>query len=296
MAHDPDPQPPFRWNIASRPELGGLIDVPEEASDWLLGHLRQALARVLGFCDNADLIFLGRSPEQIYDFGCGLLAASAWRGRLHHLQMSLNTNEAHHSLSHESPGRQFMRRHLAEAGLSPRALLARPAPIALVDVVDSGDTFGSLVKLLRDWALEEREDWPAASSKLRLVGLVSRKKTSPKTWRWQQHADWLGLLPSGACKNVALDTHFWAVIASSPHKTTPAYRPADWGGEEAARPNRDSDHLQGLALARWLYEQGASREQRLLLAEALAAQPAMRHGWYRRLARELRLAGGRSMA
>ncbi|HEY1015285.1 MAG TPA: hypothetical protein VGE07_21445 [Herpetosiphonaceae bacterium] len=292
MARDPDPQPPFRWNIASRPELGGLPDAVEPASsDWLLDELRQTLAGILGLGDGGDLVFLGRSPELIFDLGRSLLADTGWRDRLRHLQMSLNTNEAQHLLRHENPGRQFMRGHLAAAGLSPQALLASPNPIALVDVVDVGGTFGSLVTLLRDWTVEERLSWRDASRKLRLVGLVFRGKPSPKAWRWQQHATWLDLLPSGACKNLSLHGYLWRYLAVVGCKTTPPYGPDRWDGDEAASPNRHADHLRGLAEARWLYERGASREQRLLLAEDMARLPAMRRAWFRSLAGELRRPG-----
>ena len=88
----------------------------------------------------------------------------------------------------------------------------------------------------------------------------------------------------------------WDLLAESPLKTTPAYGPGRWNGEQAARPDRRQDHLRALAVARWLYEQGRGREQRLALAETMAGLPAMRQAWFRSLARELRRPGARYVA
>ena len=129
MARDADIALPFRWNIASRPELGGLLEaVPETSHDWLLGQLRQALARVLAFSGDGDLIFIGRSPEQLYDAGRALLADTSWRDRLRLLQLSLSSINAQQLLSYENARRQHIRQYMASVGLAPAQILARRRP------------------------------------------------------------------------------------------------------------------------------------------------------------------------
>ena len=45
-------------------------------------------ARILAFCDNADLCFVGRSPENFFDHLSGLLIDSSWSQRVQLLQFS----------------------------------------------------------------------------------------------------------------------------------------------------------------------------------------------------------------
>ena len=61
----------------------------------------------------------------------------------------------------------------------------------LVDVVATGDTLGALLTYLKRWSDGELADWRAVAGKIPIVGLTLREKSSPKTWRWQQHADWV---------------------------------------------------------------------------------------------------------
>ncbi|MFC7275478.1 hypothetical protein ACFQS1_15925 [Paractinoplanes rhizophilus] len=97
-------------------------------------------------------------------------------------------------------GRQF----LTATGLTPYALARRDRPAVLVDVVDAGATFTELFTLIRDWIEQEREPWPVIRRKLRFVGVTSRRKASPNTYRWQQHAAWTRTLPAAAVINVSL--------------------------------------------------------------------------------------------
>jgi hypothetical protein len=61
-----------------------------------------------------------------------------------------------------------------------------------------------------DWIAEERAQWDVIRRKLRFVGVTVRHKTSPNTFRWQQHAPWTRLLPARAVVNVSLEGPAWA--------------------------------------------------------------------------------------
>src|ERR1051326_1438314 len=61
-------QPPFRWNIQKRSELGSLLDGPEAATyPAFLDDLLACCARILSYVDDSDLFFVGRSPESMFD-------------------------------------------------------------------------------------------------------------------------------------------------------------------------------------------------------------------------------------
>jgi hypothetical protein len=83
-------QPPFRWNIQRRSEMGGLLDGPPAPSyPGFLDDLLPCCARIIGFAGDSDLYFVGRSPESLFDHLSGLLLDSSWadRPRLLHFSM-----------------------------------------------------------------------------------------------------------------------------------------------------------------------------------------------------------------
>jgi hypothetical protein len=77
-----------------------------------------------------------------------------------------------------------------------------------------------LFTLLRDWIAEDRAQWDVIRRKLRFVGVTVRHKTSPNTFRWQQHASWTRLLPARAVVNVSLEGSAWAYLADRQVKLT----------------------------------------------------------------------------
>src|SRR3712207_498019 len=82
--------PPFRWNLTHRNYLGGLLE-GEQAPAYpdFLNHLLPCCSRVVAFADDADLTFVGRSAESIFDHLSGLLLDTSWSDRLVLLQFSM---------------------------------------------------------------------------------------------------------------------------------------------------------------------------------------------------------------
>ncbi len=281
-------QPPFRWNIQKRNELGSLLDGPAaETIPGFLDDLLACCARVLGSAGDSDLFFVGRSPESIFDHLSGLLLDSTWaeRPRLLHFSMrdwfdpgwKLDPEEA----------RAGIRAYFLSLGLQPEELARRPRPVALIDLVATGGTFKNLITLLHEWAREGSADWEAARRKIRLVGITQREKQGPNVWRWQQHADWLSLLERGAVKNVSVPLAFWLYLGNTQPKVTDPYTPWRWASDEATLPSYTEEHLQALRLAVKLFDLGHTRERRAAFARALAQEQAMIYPWFRALVREL---------
>jgi len=64
---------PFRWNIEKRNELGSLVnDTPNEIDGEFLNELIKTTSRIIAFSDNSRLFFVGRSPENYFDFLKGI--------------------------------------------------------------------------------------------------------------------------------------------------------------------------------------------------------------------------------
>jgi hypothetical protein len=275
---------PFRWDVRRRSELGRLARAdPPETYPGFEEHLLACSARVLAFAGDSDLVFIGRSPQPLFDLLSGLLLGTSWSERLRLLNVSLRVVE--------EPTREQLRAiypYLAEAGLEPRALARRPRTVALVDVVDTGETLGRLLSMLEDWANRDVAEWRAAARKLRIVGLTWREPTSPKTFRWQQHAEWVDRLRPHAIKNVSVPGRLATYLAADAPKTNYSFEPAWWGDEHVVKPVRDEEARLALALAVRLVDLGTNRETRRRFARALADEPAMTESWFRSLILEVK--------
>ena len=274
---------PFRWDVSRRNELGTLprVELPETYPRFE-NDLLDCLTRVVAFAGDSDLVLIGRSPQPLFDLSSGLLFDTSWSDRLHLLNVSLR-----HQGEPTEEELRAVRPYFAAVGLEPLGLVRRRRTIALVDVVDTGDTLGRLLTLLKEWGDHDRVDWSQVARRIRIVGLTWREKTSPNTRRWQQHAPWVAQLRPRTIKNVSVPGALFGYLAADAPKTSHAFTPASWGDDEAARPVHDDEARQALALAVHLFDLGCGVETRRRFARGLSGQPTMTERWYRSLVTEL---------
>ncbi len=281
---------PFRWDLAIPDSLGQLREGPTAPIyPEFLDNLLRLCARTMALASDADLVFVGRSPESLFDHLSGLLNDTSWRERLHLLQFSMR-REAVTSVRATYPGAESaMRSYFAKLALDPLSLLRRAHPVAFVDLVGSGSTFGHLVEFLWTWAKDVRADWDSVRGKLLLRGITPEEKTSPNTWRWQQHASWVPeRISLRSIKNVSAPWRLWDYLGNWQQKTTRSYHPARWGDPRVRRPSRESKSLEALRLANALHQLGRCRARREAFLSRLVGLVAMKETWYRRLTGELR--------
>ena len=282
-------QPPFRWDVTQRSRLGSLLHGEGgNAYRGFGGHLLPCCSRVLAFAGDADLVFVGRSPESIFDHLSGLLFDTSWFQRLVLLHFSMRFTEEGKIRAEHPKAIRAMRAYLRHLELHPEGIATRGRPVAFIDLVSTGQTFGHLIGFLHNWANDEAYDWSAVRRRIRIVGITARTKTSPNTWRWQQHADWVTLLGRGAVKNVSIERHLWDYLGNEQPKASRSYTPAVWGDAELSSPNREEARLKGLRIAYKLFETGRARRRRQQFSALLAKERAMRHGWFRALVGEIR--------
>ncbi|MDG4859805.1 hypothetical protein P8605_16875 [Streptomyces sp. T-3] len=290
------PPHPYRWRLSSygggRPDRIG--DLPEGPGDeqgrpgtWYVGQLTEATAKVLARAGGADLCFLGRSLDGMYDLLTGALEHAPWEGRLHRLPVSCTDDDAW------TPAvRSRFREHLAAAGLEPSALARRKRPIAVVDVVCWGRSFSTLHRNLAAWIEESREPWPVIRRKLRYVGVTRRGKSSPNHERWQQSEAWVRTLPAGHVVNVSMNSWMWSELADSEPKVTRSF--PSWMWHDIDRPivERHKNVAAALTRAQALVEAGRSREVRAELVRLMAREPGFAEREVRAVAGALRASGG----
>lgn len=284
-----DVETPFRWDLTKRTQLGTLIN-REKAQTYksFSDHLLRCCVRVLALAGDADLIFVGRSPESIFDYLSGLLFDTTWSDRLELLHFSMRFREEAEILKEHPEAIQSMRSYLQQLELHPEGIATRRRPAAFIDLVSTGDTFGRLITFLRNWTAEIKYDWKAVRRRIRLVGITERTKTSPNTWRWQQHAAWLPLIASGSVKNVSVPRELWTYLGDYQEKVSRSYTPSRWGNPELASPSYNDEQLKALRLAFELFEQGRRRESKEQFVSLLVKEPAMKYGWFRMLVQEIR--------
>jgi hypothetical protein len=287
---------PFRWDLLTPDQFGTLLDGVERPRLWFIDDLTTCAGKVLARSGNGDLIFVGRSLDSMFDLLGGALEDTSWGGRLHRLPLSfavsgrwIGDQWRPGRISHAQ--REQARQMLTGLGLSPYALARRDRPVTFVDVVHSGSTFTKLYGLLRPWIDREREPWNAIRRKLRFVGVTSRTKTSPNTFRWQQSAEWTRDLPGRAVLNVSLVWPVWSYLGNSQVKLTRSFRPENWLAETDG-PQRGEHTPKALAEALAVVEHGRTHAARRKLAQAIVSDPAIAEPWLRHLVVQLRARAG----
>lgn len=281
---------PFRWNVKKREQLGGLIDdVPNDRFEVaLIDSLRITASRVVAQADDATLAFIGRTPENFFDYLSGVFHGLERAPQLHLIQFSLRYagQRGLRSLGNAKLGGYF--EYLHAEGLAPGSIATSPHPLALIDFVADGGTMENLVRLLKLNAERDGVDWNAVQRRLRIIGLRARTNNSPNTWRWEQHQEWFDLIPDVKVSNVSMPQEHVFHLANFQHKVTDAYRPEYWDrfAVERSKPPTDAQR-QALRFALHLYDLGRSRQERGRLAEAIARLPQMRQSATRALVLEL---------
>jgi hypothetical protein len=280
---------PFRWDITQRNCLGSLVEGEGAAAyDGFPSHLLFVCSRILAFSGNSALVFVGRSPESIFDHLRGLLFETSWFDRLELLHFSMRFREESEIRQNHPGAIEAMRAYLQHLGLHPEGIAVANRPLTFIDLVSTGDTFGRLITFFHNWSDELACDWNGVSRRIRLVGIIEKTKARPKAWRWQQHAAWVSLLGSGLIKNISVPRELWEYLGNYQNKVSPSYTPSLWGTPELASPTYAKEQLKALRLAYELFELGRTKERRDEFASLLVREQAMEHEWFRTLVQEIR--------
>lgn len=280
---------PFRYDLARREQLGRLADgAAAEPNAWSQRELRACCARVAAAAADGEMVFVGRSPESLFDYLGGVLEGTAWADRLTLLNLSTRFTTVA-ALARESPDAlDAVHAQMAALGLSPGDLAAGERPRVFVDLVSRGGTFERLMALLEDGARRAGVDPAAVRRRVRFVGITKRTRNSPNTWRWYQHAPWAAGIPRRALRSVSVDYWFWTHLGDSQPKVARSHPPDAWGSEAALRPPRGEETVEAVRTAYAVRAWARRPAERARFAAALVAQREIREPAVRRLVRALR--------
>jgi hypothetical protein len=287
---------PFRWDVTRPEQLGRLVEGrPAESYAEFLDDLRACCARVVtavghltAGAGGGDVLFVGRSPESLYDYLRGVCRDTGWAHRLRMLNVSLRWADEARLRTKYPVGLRSLRGYLEVLGLGPASLVARPTPAVLVDLVCDGSTFGNLVRMLRRACREHGVRWHVARRQLRLVGVTCQCIHPKGPYRWHLHGPGITCLGRRAARSVPVPWRFYDYIGNRQAKVAQSYPPEQWGQEQAGRPLRSADHAPALRQAISLYETGTTRAERVAFIGALARCGGLRLASLRQFASELR--------
>lgn len=283
---------PFRWDLTRREQLGRLLEANLEAVEpfrrqklWpeFMVELRALAVRVVALAGDARLVFVGRSPESLFDYLTGALADTEWRDRCSLLSVSLGDRGPAPPAAWAA-----LRAHLRALELHPAQIASAPQPVAFVDLIWQGRTFGALSKLLAEWAGEEGVDVNAVRRRIRFVGITTRTRNSPNTWRWFQQHEWTRDYPRRALRGISVPYWMWTYLGDSQHKTMLSNHRGRWGTDEIRTPQHDPETLMALRNAYRIHERARTSEERARFAAGLAERIEMREPWLRSLVIQLR--------
>ena len=285
---------PFRWNLKQREQLGHLLAGTVAPSyNGFMDDVRSCCAKILSRARNSDIVFVGRSPESLYDYLLGSVEGTSYEHRIHMLNLSMRYEKASKIVNTQATF-VAMKKHFSALELDPSSLIKRKQPVMFTDIVCDGYTFENLYQLIKYWSEKERHDFSAVKQKLRFLGLTWKVQSSRYIERWWQHVEWTKELSPSAIKNIAISRHFWCYMGNEQKKVEQSYRPEQWGKVESTQPSRRKEQLEALRLAYKIFIRAKKRSEKEKLAKQVARCVEMKEAWLRSLNLELKRKGGAS--
>jgi hypothetical protein len=285
-----DEYKPFRWDLSKREQLPTLIPISDKLSkEWLAfeGELRISAAKVIAAAGDTDWVFVGRSPENLFDYLSGVFQGIPGAPSLTLLLFSLRANIE--DVARDKPRAvSALGSYFTTERLDPNSIAAYGKAVTFIDVVDTGHTFRNLVRCLQLWSKQQRCDWNAVQRRIRFVGLTARQKTSPNAWRWQQHQNWLRELPDAKVKNISIPLWVLQWTADLLHKATPSHTVDRWAEIRGGRRIWSKERDLALKTACRLYDLGSTRPERIALAGRITRHQNMSDPWLRAIVLKLR--------
>jgi hypothetical protein len=228
---------PFRWDIGRREQLGSLTEGKlSSAYPSFIDELRICASRLVSFSENGLIFFVGRSPESLFDYLSGVLDETSKTNDIFMLNIS-NRFESVLKIKQQRPYvYKSLKEHFLDCEISPKEIIQRKKKTYFTDVVATGGTFEQIASFLIDWSNEENLNAKDLRLKFGFIGITWRKKTSPKTWRWQQKSEWVDDLQMKNIKNISIPGSLWDYIGNRQDKVSKANPPDLWSSDDILLP------------------------------------------------------------
>ena len=271
---------PFRWNIKKKEQLGSLLNgtrsptYPDYASE-----VRRCAAKVLSRSGNRKMIFVGRSPENLFDYLSGTLENTSMEESIDILNISNRFYDIN-KLEKELPDSyKALKEHFKLLKISPKQVIISKQGICFVDLVSEGFTFDRLFEFINKWCIDEHLDRTAVWKKIKFLGITMKTKNSPNTYRWYQDATWLKYGINIKAQSISILRHTWSHLGDYQPKSSNTNKPETWNDEQILLPPREKERLQALRMAYDIYHRGL--QEKLTFSKELAKLPEYKEKWLR---------------
>jgi len=289
--------PVFRWDVTRPEQLGRLVDIepparpayrvdPTPDFGVFVDEVRRCCARVIAAAGDSQLVFIGRSPESLFDYLCGAFAETPWARRLAMLNVSFRSCAGHWS-SLDVSAQTAIAQQFRAVGVDPLGIVGSHRPIALIDLICNGDTFESLTTLLATWAAAAGIDARAMWRRLRIVGITRYYPPNIAPMPWKR-LDWATRFRPRALKGISVPDWFWTYLGDDQLKVSRSNPSWCWADPSMTRPPREPERGAALRVASALYQRARTRGERDALVGDLVVLPSVRDVWCRTLVAELR--------
>jgi hypothetical protein len=289
--------PVFRWDITRPEQLGRLVALeapvqpacladPTPDFDVFVDAVRSCCARVIAAAGDSQLVFIGRSPESLFDYLSGAFAETSWANRIELLHVSFRSCDGHWR-GFDPAARAAVAELFRSAGVDPLGIVSSHRPIALIDLICSGDTFERLTTLLATWAAADGIDERAMWRRIRIVGITRSHApySVPSSWKQQ---DWAARFRPNARRGISVPDWFWTYLGDDQPKVSRSNPSWCWADPTMTQPPREPVRGAALRLASALHQRARRRGERDALIAAIAELPSVRHPWCRGLLAQLR--------
>jgi len=280
---------PFRWNLKKREQLGSLVSgnfVCDSAG--YEDDLAECAAKLLARSASRRLVFVGRSPENIYDYLAGVLHNTSHESKIDLLNISNRFRDPFEIRNELPESYNALKQHFIELEISPEQLIGTSVGICFADLVAEGGTFENIFRFIETWVHDEQLDFRAVQSKLGFVGITQRRKNSPNTWRWQQNANWVTDHKAIYIKNISISGRLWNYLGNMQVKVANTNPPKTWANSKILLPPREERNIEALKEAFHVYQLGLRSKKEF--ARVLSTTWEIRESWLRELVVELKRA------
>ena len=158
-----------------------------------------------------------------------------------------------------------LKKHFTLLKLDPYSIKKSKNKIYFVDVVYYGGTYSEIFNFLKSWCCEIKEDFPAVLYKIGFIGITSRTKNSPNTWRWHQHKDWPKSLSKNSLKNISVNRFYWSYLGDYQSKLTHSNRPKNWLHHPIEKQDYSENTIYAINEAHYLYQLAQTNEEKKTL-------------------------------
>jgi len=234
-------------------------------------ELLEACAAVVAASASNDLVFVGRSPENLYDLLSALFKRTRRAPRLSLAPFSMRTGESGAAASLSQTNEEAiagLQHHFSSLGLLPADLAENSRSVSFVDCVGWGTTLCNFEEMLEILAERQSINFASVSAKIRYIGLT-KSSLGWTHWRNDEKSKGVKFFEEDRATVVPLSSKLWNHLADWQPKTLESYGPDQWA-QPVEIPSIDEDRAAAISLAVDLRRFGRSRDVRRAFAAMLS--------------------------